>query len=217
MVKAVLVWMVVASSSEPTALGAVLRKEGYSIAPPAGFRMVDNGLFEGTRALAFQLGEGRQWLSAALTDGPLEEAGIMTISLREGRFVPSPAAREEFSAAVVRHFSEELGLRFSLESSKWMDSQVEVLGTVRHEHQIRYVLISALRGDKRHALVIFSFPSARWEENAKAVRESLLTFHFEKVPGLQMVRNVVAIITAAAAAALMTSIMVLRRRQRLQE
>ncbi|MHB8873427.1 MAG: hypothetical protein ACYC8T_07040, partial [Myxococcaceae bacterium] len=140
------------AAAEPM-LGTPLRQDGYSLRPPQGFRMARMDLFRGTRATAVSAvaspearGPGpARWLSAALVDGEGEDAAAMVVSMVEGSFQATPAARDEFSTAVVRHFSEELGLKLAMERAELVGgpaARIEVFGTVRQEDQVRRVLVS---------------------------------------------------------------------------
>ena len=163
------------------ALGTPLRLDGYSLRPPQGFRMTRLDLFRGTRATAVSAvaspearGPGpARWLSAALVDGDGEDAAAMVISMVEGSFQATPAARDEFSTAVVRHFSDELGLKLLVDGAELVNgpaARIEVSGTVREEDQVRRVLFAAMAGDGRHAVVGFTAPTGKWSSSARGRR-----------------------------------------------
>ena len=62
------------------ALGSELRKDGYSFRPPAGFRMVRQEPYTGTRAGAVAMDSGApRFLSAALSDGEGPEAAMLEL------------------------------------------------------------------------------------------------------------------------------------------
>ena len=204
-------------------LGSPLRQDGYTLRPPQGFRMARMDLFRGTRATAVgtiapadSRGPGAaRWLSAALVDGDGDDAAAMTVSIAEGSFQATPAARDEFSTAVVRHFSEELGLRLSMERAELVTGQaprIEVLGTVRQEDQVRRVLVAAMAGDGRHAVVGFSAPTGRWEQLAASAHASLETFRNDAAPTTDASRGLAAGLTLLFAVALLVSLALWRRR-----
>src|SRR5687767_70526 len=131
-------------------------------------------LFHGTRSGAVSEDlKAPRWLSAALVDGDGEDAAAMLVSVVERSFEASPAAREEFSAAVVRHYSEELSLKFAMERADLVPAdpkRIEVFGSVRQENQVRRVLVTAVAGEGRHSVITFSAPSGRWEQFAPKAR-----------------------------------------------
>lgn len=195
-------------------LGSELRQDGFSLRPPRGFRMARMGLFQGTQAGAVGEGEGR-FLSAALVDGSGAEAASMLVSVVEGGFSATPAGRDEISAQVLRHFGEELSLKFAMERAELHGSpapRIEVLGTVRAEDQVRHVLVAALAGQGRHAVVTFSVPSGRWEALFPALRASLESFRSEQLSS-ETSREVVGAVALLFAAALLTSLALRRRRR----
>lgn len=219
--KLVLVALAVA---EP-GLGTPLRQDGYSLRPPQGFRMERMDLYRGTRATAVSAvaspearGPGlTRWLSAALVDGDGDDAAAMVVSIVEGSFQATPAARDEFSTAVVRHFSDELGMKFAMERAELVAgaaARIEVLGTVRQEDQVRRVLISAMAGDGRHAVVGFTAPTGRWEQLGASARASLETFRNDAPAASDASRGLAAIVALVMAAALLASLVLWRRRRR---
>jgi len=206
-------------------LGTPLRQDDYSLRPPQGFRMERMDLFRGTHATAVGAvaspearGPGlARWLSAALVDGDGDDAAAMVVSIVEGSFPVTPSARDEFSTAVVRHFTDELGLKFALERAELVPgaaARIEVLGTVRQEDQVRRVLIAAMAGDGRHVVVGFTAPTGRWEQLAVNARASLDTFR--NVPPLSSdaTRGLAAGVALALALALLASLVLWKRRRR---
>jgi hypothetical protein len=131
-------------------LGSALRQDGYTLRPPQTFRMARMDLFHGTRAGAIGGGSGAaRWLSAALEDGEGDDAATLLVSIVETPFKAAPADRDELTAAVVRHFSQELGLKFQTEKAELVAGptpRVEVFGSVRQENQLRHVLVAAMAG-----------------------------------------------------------------------
>lgn len=123
----------------------------YSIRPPAGFRMVRQEPYAGTRAgaVAPQRGVQRS-LSASLSDGDGAEAAMLLVAVVEGTFSASPSERDGFAAAVVRHFDEELGMTLVPERvERVMEPvpRVEVLGTLKEAGQVRTVLVAGLASE----------------------------------------------------------------------
>jgi hypothetical protein len=209
------------AAEEASALGVALRQDGYTVRPPQKFRMARMDIFHGTRAgaVASSPTEAR-WLSAALQNGQNDDASTMMISVVEGSFHVTPAARDEFSTAVVRHFSEELSLRFSMEKAELVAgpaSRIEVLGSVRQEGQVRHVLVSAMAGEGRHAAITFSVPSGQWESLYPAIRASLDSFRNEPGASREMTRSVAGAVASGVALALMVSLYFWRKRRLRQE
>ena len=205
-------------------LGTPLRQDGYSLRPPQGFRMERMDLFRGTRATAVSAvaspearGPGlARWLSAALVDGDGDDAAAMVVSIVEGSFQATPAARDEFSTAVVRHFSDELGLKLAMERVELVPgpaARIEVLGTVRQEDQVRRVLISAMAGDGRHVVIGFTAPTGRWEQFSAAAKASLQTFRNDAPAATEASRGLAAWVALVMGAALLTSLALWRRRR----
>ncbi|MBI3181929.1 MAG: hypothetical protein HYZ28_07275 [Myxococcales bacterium] len=203
-------------AGEGSALGTPLRQDGYSVRPPQGFKMARMELFHLTRAGAVGAGEGR-WLSAALSDGAEADAASMLISVVEGGFQPNAAARDELSTRVMRHFSEELALKLAIERAELVlgpSPRVEVFGSVKQEDQLRFVLVAAMAGEGRHAVVTFSVPSGRWEALSGTARASLDTFRADPPSSREASRGVAGAAAAVLAGALVLSLALWRRRRR---
>jgi len=163
-------------------LGSPLRFGVYSIRPPAAFRLSQMEAFVGTRAGAVSAAaDDARSLEAALVDGADSESSSMLISTVEGTFSAAPSGRDDLAAAVLRHFSDELGLKLSLERADLVSQalgaapRVEVLGSIRQPGQVRRVVVAAFEssGSLRHPVVIFSLPSGRYEELKPVIRASL--------------------------------------------
>jgi len=199
-------------------LGTELRQEGYVIRPPQAFSMSRMDLFRGTRAGAVSGSPAAlRSLSAALVDRPGQDAATMLISMVDGSFQPTPAMRDEFSAAVVKHFTESLNITLSMERSELVEGvapRIEVLGMIRHEGQLRKVLIAGMSGRGRHAVVTFSVPSARWSELWPELRASLDSFRSEGSASKEIPRGLAGATAGALAGALIASLAVWRRRRR---
>src|SRR5262249_41454658 len=198
-------------------LGTELRQDGYVIRPPQALSMGWMDLFRGTRAGAVGgLPGAARSLSAALVDRPGQDAATMLISLVDGSFQPTPAMRDEFSAAVVKHFSESLNLTLAMERSELVEGlspRIEVLGMVRHGGQQRKVLVAGMSGRGRHAVVTFSVPSARWSEMWPELRASLDSFRTEGSASTEIPRGLAGAAAGALAGALIVSLAVWRRRR----
>jgi hypothetical protein len=216
--------VVVALAVAEPGLGTPLRQDGYSLRPPQGFRMERMELFRGTRATAVSAAaspEARgpglsRWLSAALVDGDGDDAAAMVVSVVEGSFQATPAARDEFSTAVVRHFADELGMKLAMERAELVPgpaARIEVLGTLRQEDQVRRVLISAMAGDGRHVVVGFTAPTGRWEQLAAGARASLETFRNDAPAASDASRGLAAVVALVVAAALLVSLALWKRRR----
>lgn len=204
-------------AGEAPALGTPVRQDGYSLRPPSPFRMVRMDPYRATRvgAVALSPGAGR-FLSAALVDGEGQDAATMLVSVVDGSFEASPSMRDDFSAAVARHFAEELGLDFQMLTAERAPGQaprIEVLGTVRQGAQLRYVLVAGMEGEGRHAVVTFSAPSGRWEALRPTVRSSLDSFQSDAPPSGTGLRTVAGAAAGALLGALVVSIAAWRRRR----
>ena len=141
----------------------------------------------------------------------------MVVSMVEGSFQATPAARDEFSTAVVRHFSDELGLKLSMDGAELIGgpaARIEVSGTVREEDQVRRVLVAAMAGDGRHAVVGFTAPTGRWEQLGASARASLESFRNDPAASSEVSRGLAAAVALVMAAALLTSLVLWRRRRR---
>lgn len=200
-------------------LGTPLRRDGYSFRPPASFYMTRLELFEGTRVGSPAHKEAARKLSAALVDGAGEEAASLLVTVVDESFELSSAARDELSTALVRHYSEELGLKFSMERAEAIAGaapRVEVLGTVRAQNQARHVLVAAMAGIGRHTVLTFSVPSGRYEALRGAMRDSLETYRAEAPAGAGRGRELGAWAALSVAAALLISLGLWRRRRLLK-
>jgi hypothetical protein len=199
-------------------LGTELRQEGYLIRPPQAFSLTRMDLFRGTHAGAVSASPGAaRSLSAALVDRPGQDAATMLISMVDGSFQATPTTRDEFSTAAVKHFSEGLKLTLSMERSELVEGlapRIEVLGMIRHEGQLRKVLIAGMAGRGRHAVVTFSVPSARWGDLWPELRASLDSFRNESSGSREIPRGLAGAAAGALAGALIASLAMWRRRRR---
>jgi hypothetical protein len=199
-------------------LGTPLRHDGFSFRPPEGFRKARMELFQGTRAGAIPLDWARpRYLAAALIDGEEEDAGSMLVAVVDETFEANPSTREAFSAAVVKHFADELGKPLALERA-WLvrgpSPRVEVVGTIREQDQLRRVLVVGMEGENRHAVITASVPSGRFEELLPKLRASLDTYRPDSAPGLG--RNLAGSVAALLGLGLFASWWLWRRRVRLR-
>lgn len=174
-------------------------------------------LFRETRSGVVSTSQGASgFLSAALVDRPGQDASTLLISVVDGSFQPSPAMRDEFSAAAVRHFSENLGLSLSMDRAELVGGaapRIEVVGTARHEGQLRKVVIAAMAGRGKHAVITFSVPSGRWSQLRPEIRASLDTFRAEGI-SREIPRGLAGAAAGALAGALVVSLAFWRRRRR---
>ncbi|MBX7114714.1 MAG: hypothetical protein K1X64_10345 [Myxococcaceae bacterium] len=165
-------------------LGPPLRQDGYTVRPPAAFRMTRMDLYAGTQVGAVSpSADGERFLSAALVDGDGEDAASMLVAVVDSDFVPSAAARDELSTAVVKHFTESLNMPFALDHAKWQEgrvSRVEVLGHIRQGSQLRQLWVTAFEGEGRHTVVTFSVPSGKWDTLLPAMTASLDSYRAER-------------------------------------
>ena len=194
-----------------------LRQDSYSLRPPREFTKAYPALFQGTHALA-PTGSPSSFgmLSAVLVDRSGEDAASMVVSIVEGSLAAAPAARDEFSTAVVRHFSDELGLALAMDRAELVTQgapRVEVLGTLRQAGQLRNVLVAGMAGKGRHAVISFSVPSGRWGELGPQIRASLDSFRNE-ASSKEIPRTVAGAAAGALVGTLVASFALWRRRQR---
>jgi hypothetical protein len=198
-------------------LGNELRQDGYSLSPPREFAKAHLALFQGTRALA-PTGSPSSFgmLSAVLVDRIGQDAASMVVTIVDGSLAASPAARDEFSTAVVRHFSDELGLALGMDRAELVTQgapRVEVLATLRQAGQLQNVLVAGMAGKGRHAVISFSVPSGRWGELRPQIRASLDSFRNEP-SSKEIPRTVAGAAAGALVGTLVASFALWRRRQR---
>lgn len=206
--------LLLTGEGEPT-LGAALKQSGFTLKPPRGFRMARMDLFNGTRVAAIATAPNvPRWLAAALVDSDSEEAASMLVGVVEAPFALGPGARDELSAAAVRHFTDELGLKFAMERAEAVAGaapHVRVLGSVRQGSQLRKVLIAAFPGEARHLVVMFTAPSGRFESLEKVFSESLESVRSE-APSSATGRTFAWLALAMVGALLAASFRLWRRR-----
>ncbi len=182
-----------ARAQEPVPLGTPLRQDGYTFRPPEGFRMARMDAFLGTRvgAVPFPPG-GARFLSAALQHGEGPDADSLLVAVVDGTFVANERTRDAFSAAAIRHFSEELGMPLALDRAEVIAGparRVEVRATLKQRDQVRGILVAAMEGEGRHAVVTFSVPASRFEAELPTLRASLDTFRADRPPASDWTRN----------------------------
>ncbi|HEX4804122.1 MAG TPA: hypothetical protein VFV14_11450 [Myxococcaceae bacterium] len=203
--------------SDAGPLGIELRQDGYSLRPPSDFTKAYPSLFQGTRALAPTGSPSSSGtLSAFLVDRTGQDAASMVVSVVDGSLAAAPAARDEFSTAVVRHFSDELGLALAMDRAELVSEsapRVEVLATLRQGDQLRNVLVAGMAGKGRHAVISFSVPSGRWGELRPQIRASLDSFRNEP-SSKEIPRTVAGAAAGALLGTLVASVALWRRRQR---
>jgi hypothetical protein len=199
-------------------LGAPLRQDGFAFRPPADFRVARMALFHGTRTGAIALDrELPRHLAAALVDGDEEHASALLVAVVHETFQATPSSREAFSTAAVRHFADELEMPLSLERAELVRGEsprIEVVGTVRQQDQLRRVLIAAMEGEGKHAVITASVPSGRFEALLPELRASLDTYRPDTVPGVG--QDVAGSIAALLGLGLFGSWWLWRRRARLR-
>lgn len=198
----------------PDSLGQVVRQDGFQFRPPAAFRMARMDLFHGTRAGSVaRSSSSSRYLAAALIDGDGEDAASLLFSVVEETVVLGPSSRDEFSTAVVRHFTDELGQPFQLERAQVTDGRVEVLGAIRQGSQLRRVLVVVWPGEGRHLVGMASAPSGRWDELLPAIDASFDSLKEDPSISARPPQRYVWAFVALLAALLMISIGLWRRRQ----
>jgi hypothetical protein len=200
-------------------LGTPLRQDGYTLRPPEGFKMMRMEPFHGSQVGAVPEEGGEPGhLSAALVDGEGPDAAAVLVSVVEGSISATPATRDAFSARVVRHFNEQLGMPLALERAELVREpapRIEVQGTIKRQDQLRRILVVGMEGEGRHAVLTFSVPSARYEALLPALRASLDSFRPEAPPpGLS--RGAVGALATAIALALFGSWSLWHRRRQLR-
>jgi hypothetical protein len=173
-------------------------------------------LFRGSRVGAVAKNDDApRHLLAALVDADGEDGASLLLSVIEEPFSATSRARDDLSAAVARHFTNELGLRFALERAEVVTApvtRVEVTGSVREGSQLRQIIVAAWPGEVRHPVVIFSVPSGRYAALSEPIRASLDTFHVD-APTQGTSRAVAWAVAALVASALTASIGLWRRRK----
>jgi hypothetical protein len=196
-------------------VGPPIRQEGVSVRPPKEFRLARMDLFHGTRVIGEASKEGvSRYLSAALMDGDGEDASSMTVSIVEEPLRLGPNARDDAATNVTRHLRDDLGLDFALERADVVTSpaaRVEVHGQVREGAQLRKVLVARFTGQARHAVVLFSVPSGRWDALRPSLEESLDSLRMEEPSGTP--RSVALALAVLVGAALLASVGLWRRRK----
>lgn len=203
-------------------LGTPLRQDGYTIRPPAEFRLARMELFSGTKAGAVATVGGEEeerYLSAALTEGEGPDAATLLIAIVDRPFDPGPSSRDAFTTAAMKHFAEELGLPLTLVRAELIDSaprRVEVVGTLKQQDQLRTIVLAAMEGDPRHAVVTFSVPSARFDLLWPDLRASLESFRADAPPGATVPSTALWTVAVALGLGLFASWRLWRRRLRLR-
>lgn len=206
------VLIVVLGALEP--LGPVVRQDGFQFKPPKSFRMARMDLFHGTHVGSVTRNPATsRYLSAALIDGDGEDAATLLISVVEETLTLGPSSRDEFSTAVVRHITDELGQPFQLERAEIREGRVEVLGSIRQGAQLRRVLVAAWPSEGRHVVAFCSAPSGRWESLSPLITESFASLKVEPASLARPPQRLMWAFAALVAAAMMISIGLWRRRQ----
>lgn len=211
-VAALLLLLLSASDS----LGPPLRHEGFTMRPPANFRMARMDLFHGTRVGGVTPGGGTRYLSAALMDGDGEDAASLLLFVADATLTLGPSSRDTLSTQVVRHFNDELKQPFSMERAEIVDGRVQVLGSIREGSQLRRVLVAAWPGEGRHVVATASVPSGRWDALSPKLAESFATLRVEPPVSGQPPQRYVWAFLAMIAAMFFISVGLWRRRQSLR-
>ena len=170
----------------------------------SGYHMREAGS-TAVQEVAFTLAHGLAYVEAALARG----LGI-------DEFAP----RLSFFFNAHNDFLEEVA-KFRAARRLWAElvrepvARIDVLGTVKQQEQVRRILVSALEGDGRHVVVIFSVPSGQFDALAPALRASLDTVRLDAgTPAIS--RRFAGALTVVFALALFLSWSVWRRRRRLR-
>ncbi|MCU0700239.1 MAG: hypothetical protein MUC96_27340 [Myxococcaceae bacterium] len=197
--RAIVVLLVLSAGAD--LVGPPLRQEGLTVRPPKAFRLARMDLFHGTRVIGEASKEGvSRYLSAALMDGDGEDAASMLVAIVDEPLRPGPNARDEAATNVTRHLRDE-----------GPAGRVEVRGQVREGAQLRKLLVARYFGDSRHAVVVFSVPSGRWDANVPALTESLDSLRMEQPSGTP--RSLALALAVLVGAALLASVGLWRRRR----
>jgi hypothetical protein len=207
--------IILAASTATPELGTELRRHGYAFRPPAGFSLMPMERFRGTQVGVVRGEEGDGLFSAALIDGAGEDAATIWVAEVPGTLEVSPAARDDFSAAVMRHLNQELGLSVAMERSSTTSGpapRIELVGTLRREGQLRRILVAGIAGSGRHLVITASAPADRLDAMMPALSASLDTVVMERRPGMdRSSREVLGVGAMGLLGALLAS-MVIRRR-----
>lgn len=166
------------------ALGPPVRGEGFTIRPPASFRMARMELFGASSVGAVGAhGEHRRQLVAALIDGTGPEAATLLLSVVETPFSVAGLSREHASVALKRHLLKDLGIELELEAAELVTSggvaRAEAWGQVKAGAQARRVMAATWLEGSRHVVALVSAPVERWAELTPDLTESLSSFRFE--------------------------------------
>jgi hypothetical protein len=201
-------------------LGTPLRQDGYALRPPEGFRMVRMDPFRGTQVGAVpEEGQAPGHLTAALVDGEGPDAASIVVAVVEGTFSASPSTRDDFSARVIHHFNDQLGMPLSLERAELVREpapRIEVQGTIKKQDQLRRVLVAGMEGEGRHAVLTFSVPSGRYEALLPTLRASLDSFRPDAPPPGRLSRSAVAGLASTIVLGMLGSWSLWRRRKELR-
>jgi hypothetical protein len=154
-----------------------------------------------------------RYLSAALVDGDGEDAATLLVSVVEDTLRLGPSSRDEFSTAVVRHITDELGQPFQLERAEVREGRVEVLGSIRQGAQLRRILVAGWPAEGRHIVAFCSAPSGRWDTLSPLVLESFSSMKVEPLSSPRPSQRVMLAFAALVAAAMFISVGLWRRRQ----
>jgi hypothetical protein len=163
-------------------LGPALHKDGLSFRPPEGFHSIRLDAFRGTRVGVLVSG-GSGLISSVLVDGDDDNAAALFLAIQDGSFTLGPQARDQFGAAVSKHLREELALDFSLERigvKAGGAPRVELVGSIRAGSQLRKILVAGFPGGSKHAILVWSVPSGRWEEFLGGAQASMDTLTLEQ-------------------------------------
>lgn len=206
-----LVLLVVAlAAAEP--LGPMLHLDGCHFRPPRGFHMARLELFQKSHVGAVSLEkDAPSALTAALVDGEGDDAISLLVSVVESDLLPSQ--RDEWSAAVTKHFQERLSLPFELERCRSTHERFDCVGTLSQQGQARRIAVTAFPNDDRHVVMVASVPTARWETFEPVLRESEATFGYDVATASAVPRRALWSVALAAVALFSASVVLWRRRR----
>jgi hypothetical protein len=180
----------------------------WDIRPPPGFTPAEVGKYRGSQLGVISADAAvKGVVTASFVNRGIEGTPTLLISQVEGSFRPTPAARDEFAAAAIKHF-EELRLKFVVDRVELTPRFVGLTGTLIDEGKRRHLVVAAMPGRNQHAVVLFSVPFGEYPRMAPDIRIFLNSFPIDKLSYWTGDRLAVA---SALAGALVLTWMLLRQ------
>jgi hypothetical protein len=154
--------------------------EGYPIRPPPGFTAAEPGAYRGSQLGVISADpQAKGYLAAAYVNNAVEGTPTLMISVVEGGFRATPSSRDEFAAAAIKHF-EDLRFKFAIDRVDLIAPFVELTGTLIDDGKKRHLVVAAMPGRTRHAVVVFSVPLGELARMVSVIRTFLNSFPIEE-------------------------------------